>query len=344
MIASTASRRHSDRDRATLRRARPAQGVASSPVPFDRRPSRGPIPDPQSAAGPGRRCRARDATSGSRAASPPWPRPAGPPPRRPISKPSRGDHEPASYIRCPRDPLGTRQPTRSTEPLQTSVVAPRGCLTSNSGRTVTRRRFVPAEPPGWQSPPPRRANLHWKHLIQGRAIMFGEGFENCWYEIPGVLGLELSGDLRFRGPRGLRKLRHDCNGRPYVQDRKVVNHESDGRARQGRVMLHRAVMSVVLGRKLSRDEFVCHRDDDRRNNWPQNLYLGDYHSNAADSVRNGGRVRGQRHPFAKLSDEQVREIRSALSRGERVVDLARAYEVHKSTVSRIKHGVRRRSS
>ena len=127
-------------------------------------------------------------------------------------------------------------------------------------------------------------------------------------------------------------------------------------------MLHRAVMMVVLGRKLSRDEFVCHRDDDPGNNWPDNLYLGDHASNVADSLRNGGRVRGEQHPFAKLSDEQVREIRRArgdrlpwtmikdaqvreirlvLSRGERVGDLARAYGVHKSTVSRIKHGVRR---
>jgi hypothetical protein len=171
--------------------------------------------------------------------------------------------------------------------------------------------------------------------------MFGEGFEDCWYKVPGVPGLELSGDLRFRGPRVLRKLRHDCNGRPYVQARKFVNHESDGRAREGRVMLHRAVMSVVLGRQLGRDEFVCHCDDNRRNNWPQNLYIGDHSSNAADSLRNGGRVRGEQHPFAKLSDEQVREIRLALSRGERVGDLARVYGMHKSTVSRIKHGVRR---
>ena len=67
-----------------------------------------------------------------------------------------------------------------------------------------------------------------KHLAQGRSIMFGKGFENCRYEIPRVPGLELSGgDLRFRGPRGLRKLRHDSNGRPYIQARKVVGHESD---------------------------------------------------------------------------------------------------------------------
>ena len=173
--------------------------------------------------------------------------------------------------------------------------------------------------------------------------MFGEGFEDSWYEVPGVPGLELSGNLRFRGPLGLRKLHHDCNGRPYVQARKVVGHESGAEIREGRVMLHRAVMSVILGRQLSRDEFVCHRDDNPRNNWPDNLYLGNHSSNAADSLRNGGRVRGDRHPCTKILDAQVREIRLALSRGEQGRDLARAYGVHKSTVSRIKHGVRRQS-
>lgn len=38
---------------------------------------------------------------------------------------------------------------------------------------------------------------------------------------------------------------------------------------------------------------------------------------------------------------QVRFIRRALARGGRVRDLARAYGVHKSMISRIKHGVRR---
>ena len=92
--------------------------------------------------------------------------------------------------------------------------------------------------------------------------MFGQGFEDCWYEVPGAPGLELSGDLRFRGPQGLRKLRVDCNGRPYVLARRVVGRSSKGVAREGKVMLHRSVMAVVLGRQLGRDEFVCHRDDD----------------------------------------------------------------------------------
>jgi hypothetical protein len=173
--------------------------------------------------------------------------------------------------------------------------------------------------------------------------MFGEGFEDCWHEIPEVPGLKLSGDLRFRGHRGLRKLRYDCNGRPYIQARKIVGPNSKGVLREGRVMLHRSVMAVVLGRQLGRDEFVCHRDDDPGNNWPDNLYLGDRASNAADSLRNGRFVRGDNHPCTKIRDAQVREIRLALSRGERVGDLSKTYGVHKTLISRIKHGVRRQA-
>jgi hypothetical protein len=174
-------------------------------------------------------------------------------------------------------------------------------------------------------------------------LVFGSDHGDKWYAIPGVPGLELSGDLRLRGPGGLRKLRRDANGRPYVLARVVGRRSRGGRARQARVMLHRAVLAVQLGRRLGPDELVCHRDDDKTNNWPQNLYLGDRRSNAADALRNGRHATGSRHPRAKLSDEQVRQVRLALGRGERGRDLARAYGVHRSTISRIKHGVRRRA-
>ena len=55
--------------------------------------------------------------------------------------------------------------------------------------------------------------------------MFGPAFKDCWYQIPGVYSLELSGDLRFRGPRGLRKLRYSRNGRPYIQARLCLKIE-----------------------------------------------------------------------------------------------------------------------
>jgi hypothetical protein len=173
--------------------------------------------------------------------------------------------------------------------------------------------------------------------------MFGKGFRGRWYEIPGVPGLELSWNLQFRGPRGLRTMRYDCDGRPYVLAGKNASCESACETRVGMVKLHRAVMMVCLGRQLGRDEFVCHRDDDKQNNWPANLYLGDRASDADDSVRNGGLLRGDSHPSTKIKDAQVREIRSALSRGERGADVAGFHGVHRSTISRIRHGVRRKS-
>jgi hypothetical protein len=136
-------------------------------------------------------------------------------------------------------------------------------------------------------------------------------------------------------------MRYDGDGRPYVLARKIAGPESACETRVGMVKLHRAVMSVVLGRQLGRGEFVCHRDDDKSNNRPDNLYLGDPASNADDSVRNGGRLRGDRHPSTKIKDFQVGEIRLALSQGKRGVDLARLHGVHRSTISRIKTRLRR---
>jgi hypothetical protein len=138
-------------------------------------------------------------------------------------------------------------------------------------------------------------------------------------------------------------MRYDSDGRPYVLARKVAGAESACETRVGMVKLHRAVMSVLLKRQLCLDEFVCHRNDDKKDNSPENLYVGNGASNAADSVRNGRRLRGDSHPRTKIRDVQVREIHLALARGERGMDIARIHGVHPSTISRILHGVRRRS-
>ena len=171
--------------------------------------------------------------------------------------------------------------------------------------------------------------------------MFGPSFADCWYAIPGVPVLQLSGDLTFRSPKCVRKQQYDVKGRPFVLARRPSRRSPDAPLRERREMLHRAVMSVVLGRELAPGEFVCHRDDVKQHNWPCNLSLGDRKSNAADSIRNGRQAKGICHPSAKLSEEQVNQIRGALARGEKGRDLAREFGVHKSLISRIKHGVRR---
>ena len=147
--------------------------------------------------------------------------------------------------------------------------------------------------------------------------MFGPSFADCWYSIPGVPVLELSGDLRFRSPNVVRKQQYDVKGRPFVLARRPSRRLPDAPSGERRVMLHRAVMSVVLGRELAPGEFVCHRDDVPRHNWPGNLSLGDRKSNAADNLRNGRHPTADRHPSVKLSEEDVLWVRIALARGEK---------------------------
>ena len=62
--------------------------------------------------------------------------------------------------------------------------------------------------------------------------MFGGGFKDRWYKVPGVPSLELSGDLRFRGRRGLRKLRMTATGGPmYLPARSLAKGQRDGTSR-----------------------------------------------------------------------------------------------------------------
>jgi hypothetical protein len=78
--------------------------------------------------------------------------------------------------------------------------------------------------------------------------MFGQGFADCWYDIPGVPGLEPEGDLRLHRRRGLHKLRYDADGRPYILARRVGGPESDVAMREGKVMISRAVMGEAWRR------------------------------------------------------------------------------------------------
>lgn len=80
---------------------------------------------------------------------------------------------------------------------------------------------------------------------------------------------------------------------------------------------------------------VCHRCDNPACCNPVHLFLGDAAVNNADRTRKG-RTRapsGERHGRAKLTTEQVDEIRQSDERG---IDLARKFGVAQSTISEIR--------
>ena len=84
---------------------------------------------------------------------------------------------------------------------------------------------------------------------------------------------------------------------------------------------------------------VLHRCDNRRCVNPAHLFLGSQADNMADAARKG-RVRnngakGAEHPRARLTDEDVRQIRRLLSDGVSKAAIARLFGVDRSTVSLI---------
>jgi hypothetical protein len=109
---------------------------------------------------------------------------------------------------------------------------------------------------------------------------------------------------------------------------------------------HRFVMESFIGRKLSNQEVVHHKDGDILNNKIENLEIMELSEHSRmhmlgkklspetrDKLREIGRRTRAR---AKLSIEQVTEIRKMLDRGVSGCSLAKLYNVDIRTISGIK--------
>lgn len=122
---------------------------------------------------------------------------------------------------------------------------------------------------------------------------------------------------------------HNGYGRFYVAF-------ANGRRRT--LMAHRVAWMLTRGQWP--DELVCHRCDNRKCVNPEHLFLGDQTDNLRD-MREKGRqhyVRGARHGMARLSEQEVREIRAAtVGRGGCTLsELGRRFGVKRGTVRDIR--------
>ena len=72
--------------------------------------------------------------------------------------------------------------------------------------------------------------------------------------------------------------------------------------------IHKLVCTAFHGPPPSDQHEVAHNDGDRSNPRANNLRWATRQENMADTFRHGTHVRGLRHPLARLSDDQVREI------------------------------------
>ena len=101
-----------------------------------------------------------------------------------------------------------------------------------------------------------------------------------------------------------------------------LSDDGYGSTHDGRrtIAAHRFSLQIKLGRLLRADECALHDCPDGDNRAcvnPRHLYLGTVGDNNRDTVRKGKwkgcdlseYVRGERHPAAKLTDDDVRQIR-----------------------------------
>jgi len=97
--------------------------------------------------------------------------------------------------------------------------------------------------------------------------------------------------------------------------------------------IHRAVLFAWLGPCPERMQ-CRHLDGDPSNNQLKNLTWGTAEENYADRVCHGTDNRGEKHKQAKLTNQNVIEIRKRAIRGETYSSIARDFPVSRYSVTR----------
>ena len=103
---------------------------------------------------------------------------------------------------------------------------------------------------------------------------------------------------------------------------------------RGSVLAHRMAYELTHG-PLPDGMFACHHCDNPACVRPDHLFLGTDQDNKADMTHKGRQVKGSRMKQAKLTEDQVAEIRALYAAGGITqVELGKRYGVRDSTINR----------
>lgn len=147
-----------------------------------------------------------------------------------------------------------------------------------------------------------------------------------WTDVPGWAGVKCTRTGDIQGPSGkvLKPLVGEKGGHLYVLIRKK------------RLRVHHAVLLTYVGPR-GQGQIGLHSDDNPLNNTVENLSWGTRLDNATDRRRNRGIPSGADAPGARLTADQVAEIRND-HRSSRVV--AATYGVSHTSILEIRRGNR----
>lgn len=103
--------------------------------------------------------------------------------------------------------------------------------------------------------------------------------------------------------------------------------------------IHRLVLEAFVGPCPEGME-CCHNDGDPTNNRLDNLRWDTRQANVEDSIKHGTKPKGERCSYAKLTAQQVGEIRQRLKEGETQARIAKEFMVSQALVSFVNSGKR----
>jgi hypothetical protein len=107
-------------------------------------------------------------------------------------------------------------------------------------------------------------------------------------------------------------------------------------AGDGTILAHRYAYMMANGMsELSRDDIIMHICDNPACVNIEHLRRGTHADNVADKVAKGRGINGSRHYMSRLTDENVRFIRSTSIKSK---DLATLFNVSRPTISDIRRG------
>jgi hypothetical protein len=101
--------------------------------------------------------------------------------------------------------------------------------------------------------------------------------------------------------------------------------------------VHRLVGKAFNGLPPEGRNNCCHKDGQRFNNTPENLYWGTTAENGEDLARHGTR-KGEGHPNSKLTAFQVFMIQEIPKRYRLINDLAKKFNVNPSCIKKARYG------
>jgi hypothetical protein len=163
-----------------------------------------------------------------------------------------------------------------------------------------------------------------------------------WRAIPRYVGRYEASNLgRVRSlvkPGGRRCVQRD---EPHVLKQATLTNGyqgvtlSDGNGYYRTEAVHVLVLETFVGDRPSVTHDGAHTDGDRSNNALENLSWKTKSENERDKVRHGTHARGERDANARLTETDVLAIRRRHAAGESGRDLATAFGVTATQISRI---------